>query len=117
MQSNNKGFLMEINAAVHNISKLKDYFFLLPDYRHEYMWKVDDQVEQFLGQTPKDGLFTNEFVDNNSVSVSGNVTLLESNINQAVNKCNDLTGSWFDAKQKNYAKSDVISANLLNHDY
>ncbi len=39
---------MEINAAVHSISKLKDYFFLVPDYQREYVWKVDDQVEQFL---------------------------------------------------------------------
>ena len=39
---------MEIKADVHSISKLKDYFFLVPDYQREYVWKVDDQVEQFL---------------------------------------------------------------------
>ncbi|HSI47528.1 MAG TPA: DUF262 domain-containing HNH endonuclease family protein [Ideonella sp.] len=40
---------MEVKAQVHNISKLKDYYFLVPDYQREYVWKVDDQVEQFLG--------------------------------------------------------------------
>lgn len=39
---------MEIKAQVHNIAKLKDYFFIVPDYQREYVWKVDDQVEQFL---------------------------------------------------------------------
>jgi len=39
---------MEVKAQVHNISKLKDYHFLVPDYQREYVWKVDDQVEQFL---------------------------------------------------------------------
>ena len=39
---------MEIKADVHSIAKLKDYFFMVPDYQREYVWKVDDQVEQFL---------------------------------------------------------------------
>ena len=39
---------MKIEAQVHNITKLKDYFFLVPDYQREYVWKVDDQAEQFL---------------------------------------------------------------------
>lgn len=39
---------MEVKAQVQNISKLKDYYFLVPDYQREYVWKVDDQVEQFL---------------------------------------------------------------------
>ena len=39
---------MEIKAQVHNIAKLKDYYFVVPDYQREYVWKVDDQVEQFL---------------------------------------------------------------------
>jgi len=44
----NRGLTMEINADVHSIQKLKDYFFLVPDYQREYVWKVGDQVEQFL---------------------------------------------------------------------
>lgn len=39
---------MDIKAQVQNISKLKDYFFIVPDYQREYVWKVDDEVEQFL---------------------------------------------------------------------
>lgn len=39
---------MEIKAQVQNIAKLKDYYFIVPDYQREYVWKVDDQVEQFL---------------------------------------------------------------------
>ena len=79
------------------------------------------QVEHILPQTPMDNVLPDEFEDldeyRNSVSLFGNVTLLESNINQAVNKCNDLTGQWFEEKQTEYAKSDVLTANLLNHEY
>lgn len=39
---------MKIDAKVQSISKLKDYFFLVPDYQREYVWKPDDEVEQFL---------------------------------------------------------------------
>src|SRR5574343_875388 len=39
---------MEIKAQVRTIDKLRDYHFLVPDYQREYVWKVDDQVEQFL---------------------------------------------------------------------
>ena len=37
---------MKIDAKVQSISKLKDYFFLVPDYQREYVWKPDDEVEQ-----------------------------------------------------------------------
>lgn len=39
---------MKIEADVKSISKLSDYYFLVPDYQREYVWKVDDQVEQFI---------------------------------------------------------------------
>jgi uncharacterized protein with ParB-like and HNH nuclease domain len=39
---------MKIKAEVKNVSKLKDYFFLVPDYQREYVWKPEDQVEQFI---------------------------------------------------------------------
>lgn len=39
---------MEIKAQVQNIAKLKEYFFIVPEYQREYVWKVDDEVEQFL---------------------------------------------------------------------
>lgn len=79
------------------------------------------QIEHILPQTPKDGVLPEEFVDEddykNNVRLFGNVTLLESNINQAVNKCNDLSANWFGDKQGEYAKSDVLSTNLLNQGY
>ena len=39
---------MEIKAQVRSVSKLAEYFFLVPDYQREYVWKAHDQVEQFL---------------------------------------------------------------------
>lgn len=39
---------MEIDANVKSIEKLRDFFFVVPDYQREYVWKADDQVEQFL---------------------------------------------------------------------
>jgi hypothetical protein len=39
---------MKIEADVRTIQKLKDYFFVVPDYQREYVWKADDHVEQFL---------------------------------------------------------------------
>lgn len=38
---------MEIKADVKSIAELKDYYFVVPDYQREYVWKADDQVEQF----------------------------------------------------------------------
>lgn len=39
---------MDIKAEVKSIAKLKDYFFVVPDYQREYVWKPNDQVEQFI---------------------------------------------------------------------
>jgi hypothetical protein len=39
---------MKIKADVKSIEELKDYYFVVPDYQREYVWKSDDQVEQFL---------------------------------------------------------------------
>ena len=44
----------------------------------------------------------------------GNATLLEGTINQAVNKCNDLRGNWFERKQAEYVKSSLLGTQLLN---
>ncbi|MDF7824688.1 DUF262 domain-containing HNH endonuclease family protein [Pontiellaceae bacterium B12227] len=79
------------------------------------------QIEHILPQTPKNDALPEEFPDrdnyNHTVSLLGNVTLLESTINQAVNKCNDLLGTWFSDKQTEYTKSNVISTALLNHEH
>lgn len=47
----------------------------------------------------------------------GNVTLLESVINRAVNKHNDLGGTWFADKQAEYAKAGLLSTQLLDHTF
>lgn len=39
---------MEIKADVKSIEKLKDYFYVVPDYQREYVWESDKQVERFL---------------------------------------------------------------------
>lgn len=79
------------------------------------------QVEHILPQTPRSNLLPLGFEDRESyqaaVSKFGNVTLLESMINQAVNKLNDLNGQWFAQKQKEYVKSDLVMANMLDPSY
>lgn len=79
------------------------------------------QVEHILPQTPKDGIIPIEFEDineyKNFVYKLGNVTLIESQINQAVNNFNDMQSDWFNQKQREYSNSDVLATNLLNHNY
>jgi uncharacterized protein with ParB-like and HNH nuclease domain len=91
----------------------------LPQYDASFIDSL--QVEHILPQTPKGGLLTDEFADMdtylNAVYLLGNVTLLESTINQAVNNCNDLQSNWFEKKQSEYLKSTLTSTKLLNHDY
>jgi uncharacterized protein with ParB-like and HNH nuclease domain len=79
------------------------------------------QVEHILPQTPKNKFFPTEFKDFdeylNFVYKLGNVTLLESQINQAVNNFNDLSGDWFEQKQNEYTNSNLVSTNLLNNNF
>lgn len=81
----------------------------------------DLQIEHILPQTPKNDFIPEEFVDKDEyygmVYKLGNVLLLESTINQAVNNFNDLSNDWFEKKQGEYTKSDVVTSNLMNHDY
>lgn len=76
------------------------------------------QIEHILPQTPKDDVIpeTYENIDDyyDNVYRLGNVALLESTINQAVNNFNDLEGDWFEKKQNEYSKSNVTSTNLLD---
>ena len=64
----------------------------LPIKGHDFF--DDLQIEHILPQTPKDGVLPAEFVDKDeyvaTVYKLGNVILLESTINQAVNNFNDL---------------------------
>jgi len=39
---------MEIDAKVRSIAKLDDHYYVIPDYQREYVWKPEEQVEQFL---------------------------------------------------------------------
>lgn len=79
------------------------------------------QIEHILPQTPKDQAIPTEFEEMEeyqaAVARLGNVTLLESMINQAVNKLNDLNSNWFSQKQSEYVKSDLVMANMLDPNY
>ena len=91
----------------------------LPEKGKEFF--NDLQIEHILPQTPKNDFIPEEFVDkddyNGMLYKLGNVLLLESAINQAVNNFNDLRNDWFENKQSEYAKSDVVTTNLMNHKY
>ena len=39
---------MDIKADVKSIKSLKDYFFVVPDYQREYVWKAEENVNRFL---------------------------------------------------------------------
>lgn len=80
------------------------------------------QVEHILPQTPKNGTIPQAYADSlgeyqGLVYRLGNVTLLESTINQAVNNFNDLNGEWFRQKQDEYAKSKLSSTQLLDNNF
>jgi len=81
----------------------------------------DLQIEHVLPQTPKDDILPEEFIDKDEyyglVYKLGNSILLESTINQSVNNYNDLKNNWFERKQSEYIKSDVVTTNLMHHNY
>jgi hypothetical protein len=91
----------------------------LPTKGHDFF--DDLQIEHIFPQTPRDGFFPDEFSDSddyyNSVYKLGNVLLIESTINQAVNNFNNLDLDWFERKKKEYIKSDVATSNLMDYDY
>lgn len=91
----------------------------LNPHGHEFIQRL--QIEHILPQTPRDGMIPSEFADmedyQSVVARLGNVTLLESMINQAVNNINDMNAGWFTSKQNEYVKSDLIMTNLLDPDY
>jgi len=88
----------------------------LPEQDLKFLDKM--QIEHILPQTPKDNYLPEEFEDMDDytdyVYSIGNVVLLESQINQAVNNFNDLKGDWFLKKQAEYLNSTVTSVKLLN---
>jgi hypothetical protein len=91
----------------------------LPGLGHNFIESL--QIEHIFPQTPKDGILPEVFVDKDEyhgiVYKLGNVTLLESSINQAVNNFNELKTDWFNKKLEEYVKSNVVSTNLLDSDF
>ena len=78
----------------------------------------DYQIEHILPQTPQDKNyigFEDETAYYTQVYKLGNVTLIEGTINQAVNRCNDLSANWFEEKQREYCKSNMVMTQLLDH--
>lgn len=80
------------------------------------------QIEHILPQTPKNDLIPDSYAKDigeyrSQVYRLGNVMLLESVINQAVNNFNDLGGNWFYKKQQEYVASVLLSAKFLNHEF
>ena len=88
---------------------------------HGYKFIQSLQVEHILPQTPRDGATPSEYEGTEdyqtTVARLGNVTLLESMINQAVNNINDLNNDWFERKQAEYVKSNLVMTNLLDPNY
>lgn len=85
----------------------------------DYLYNL--QIEHILPQTPKNDILTEEFESkhdySNYVYRLGNVTLIESTINQAVNNFNDLSNDWFEKKQNEYKNSGIISTQLLDDEF
>lgn len=132
---------------VERISDFKQIFPTLrtkifkPDYRLRYVFgKINNhinnccglqtfgdittyeqyQIEHILPQTPKDDNI-GEWVSKEDyvadVLSLGNITLLEGQINKAVNKCNDISSDWFDKKQKEYLNSALPITRLLSSEF
>lgn len=79
------------------------------------------QIEHILPQTLKSLDASNEFAGDEDrekyTFMLGNVTLLESQINQAINNYNDLSTDWFGMKQAEYIHSNFVLTKLLNDNY
>lgn len=130
----------QINDFKHKFLALRTDIFK-PDYRLRYvLGKINNQlcnlcglnnitnfstyeqfeIEHILPQTPKDnyvGDWGNIDDYRTDVYLLGNVTLLEGQINKAVNKCNDLSSEWFEKKQREYIHSSLTITRLLSADF
>lgn len=70
------------------------------------------QLEHIMPQKPDENKLTSEFENKSTyeyyLRLLGNITLIEPNINQALNKVNNITTSnWFYGKIFEYGKSDI----------
>ncbi|MGM8885143.1 DUF262 domain-containing protein [Psychrobacter sp. 1U2] len=79
------------------------------------------QIEHILPQTltnlEADSDFTNDEDREKYTYMLGNTTLLESQINQAINNYNNLSTDWFAMKQTEYIHSNFVLTKLLNDQY
>lgn len=78
------------------------------------------QIEHILPQTLRNLDASDEFDEEERDKYTfmlGNTTLLESQINQAINNCNDLSTDWFAMKQAEYMHSNFVLTKLLNTQY
>ncbi|MGB5876900.1 MAG: HNH endonuclease family protein [Psychrobacter nivimaris] len=78
------------------------------------------QIEHILPQTLTNLDVSNEFNEEERdkyTAMLGNTTLLESQINQAINNHNDLSTDWFGMKQAEYIHSSFVLTKLLNDEY
>jgi uncharacterized protein with ParB-like and HNH nuclease domain len=67
---------MDIKADVKSIKSLKDYFFVVPDYQREYVWKAEENVSRFLQDIYDE---FNAGGSNQSDYFIGNTILVENN--------------------------------------
>lgn len=78
------------------------------------------QIEHILPQTLVNLEESDEFDEEERDKYTfmlGNTTLLESQINQAINNYNDLSTDWFGMKQTQYVNSNFVITKLLNDQY
>ena len=78
------------------------------------------QIEHILPQTLVNLEASDEFEEEERDKYTfmlGNTTLLESQINQAINNYNDLSTDWFSMKQSEYLHSNFVLTKLLNDQY
>ncbi|MDN6275569.1 MAG: DUF262 domain-containing protein [Moraxellaceae bacterium] len=78
------------------------------------------QIEHILPQTLINLDVSDEFDEEERDKYTfmlGNTTLLESQINQAINNYNDLSNDWFGMKQTEYIHSNFVLTKLLNDQY
>lgn len=80
------------------------------------------QIEHIYPQTPRNEFVPNEFSNKfeywSTVYKLGNITLVESPINQALNQCNDLSSDkWYEDKKRAYLNSEILLTNFMNPEF
>lgn len=79
------------------------------------------QIEHILPQKITNSEYSEDFCDEEVhkkyLNLLGNTTLLEGQINQAINGYNDMSKDWFEMKQVEYNNSNCVLTKLLNDKY